>query len=142
MIHPHRRHHGLARLAPLVAAGGLLLAAGCGSSGATVSGAPASPDTLSPVKSGTVKVSAVDNYFQDQDITVTAGSKVVWTNLGRNDHNIKTVDAGDFGVDTKGFGPGASYAATLSTPGTYHYYCTIHGTAERGMVGTIQVVAP
>ena len=67
---------------------------------------------------------------------------MVWTNLGRNDHNVKPVDGGDFGVDTSAFDPGASYAATFSTPGTYHYYCTIHGTTDRGMIGTVQVVAP
>ena len=79
--------------------------------------------------------------FKADTITVTAGAKVTWTNAGRNDHNIKPVDTGQFGVDTGSFKPGSTYTATFSTPGTYHYYCSIHGTKERGMIGTVEVVS-
>jgi plastocyanin len=30
----------------------------------------------------------------------------------------------------------------FDTPGTYVYFCTIHGTASAGMFGTIVVTAP
>ena len=76
-----------------------------------------------------------------ETVTVTAGSTVTWTNAGRNDHNVKPVDAGAFGVDATAFEPGATYAATFTTPGTYHYYCSIHGTKDRGMIGTVEVVS-
>ena len=143
MTHPLTRHRGVARAAALVVAGGLLLAGGCGkASGASMSDGPSPAETLAPVQSGAVKVVAIDNYFKDDVVTVTAGSKVVWTNVGRNDHNVTASDGGDFAVETKDFHPGASATATFSTPGTYHYYCTIHGTGAKGMTGTIQVVAP
>ena len=122
-------------LVALAATAGLLLA-GCG----TDAGASKASDRAP--QSGQIAVSAADNSFRDQDITITAGSKVTWSNDGRNDHNVKPVDGGDFGVDTKDFKPGATYQATFSTPGTYHYYCTIHGTADKGMVGSVEVVAP
>ena len=141
--HPLRRRTGVVRTAALVAVvGGLAVAGGCGSSSASVQSAPASVDTLAPVQSGVVKVAAIDNYFKDADVTVTAGSKVVWTNLGRNDHNVKSTEGTDIAVETSAFHPGASATVTFSTPGTYHYYCSIHGTADKGMVGTVQVVAP
>ena len=143
MSHPLTRHRGAARAAALVVAGGLLLAGGCGkNSGASMADGPSPSETLAPVQTGAVKVVAIDNYFKDDVVTVTAGSKVVWTNTGRNDHNVRATDGGDFAVETKDFHPGASATVTFSTPGTYHYYCTIHGTADKGMTGTIQVVAP
>ena len=127
-----------------LAAGTLLLATGCGAdaAGAKHAAGPTETTTLAPVQSGLVKVGAVDNFFKADTVTVTAGSKVSWTNAGRNDHNVTPVDGTAFGVGTADFKPGESYTATFATPGTYHYFCTIHGTNNRGMVGTIEVVAP
>jgi plastocyanin len=124
----------------------MVLVAGCSSADGSMPQAErATSDpsgTIAPVQSGVVKVAAVDNNFKAGEITVEVGSKVVWTNAGRNDHNVTPVDGGGFGVEAKDFKPGAGYAATFTEPGTYHYYCTIHGTSDRGMVGTVQVVAP
>jgi plastocyanin len=39
------------------------------------------------------------------------------------------------------FQPGDEYRHVFSEPGEYRYYCTIHGTAEVGMVGTVVVGA-
>ena len=123
-----------------VVAVGALLLAGCGvDKTAAASRDGEAPTSAAAAQSGDVAVGAVDNVFKAETITVTAGSKVTWTNAGRNDHNIKPADAGDFGVDTAAFKPGATYTATFSTPGTYHYYCSIHGTKDRGMVGTVEV---
>ena len=124
-----------------------VLLAGCGAdhvAGATGSGGTAGSDGASsdaPVQTGQVAVTAVDNSFRTESVTVTAGSTVTWTNAGRNDHNVKPVDAGAFGVDATAFGPGATYASTFTTPGTYRYYCSIHGTQDRGMIGTVEVVS-
>jgi plastocyanin len=116
---------------------GLGLAA-CGSSG---DGA-ASTDTLAPVQSGAVAIAAEDNNFVPQQVTVTEGSEVTFTNEGRNQHNVVAVGATPFSVETASFEPGESFAWKASKPGTYQYYCSIHGTATAGMTGTIQVVAP
>jgi plastocyanin len=140
----HRRRRTLAGALSLTLAG-LVLATGCGSTSGRhqPNGAPVATttSTIGPVQSGDIAVAAIDNNFKAENITVTAGSKVTWTNTGRNDHNVKPVDGGDFGVDTAGFKPGVSYTATFATPGTYRYFCSIHGTTARGMVGTVQVVA-
>lgn len=126
-----------------VAVGALLLA-GCGAdkaASATSNDATSTSDAPAGAQSGAVAVTAVDNSFKAETVTVTAGSTITWTNVGRNDHNVKPVDAGDFGVDTAAFTPGTTYSATFSTPGTYRYYCTIHGTKDRGMIGTVEVVS-
>jgi plastocyanin len=119
-----------------------LLLAGCGSTGSSASanGNAAVPAPEPAAQSGEVAVGAVDNSFKAETITITAGTKVTWTNAGRNDHNIKPVDGGDFGVDVADFKPGATYTATFDSPGTYPYYCSIHGTKDRGMIGTVEVV--
>ncbi|MGZ4680964.1 MAG: cupredoxin domain-containing protein [Acidimicrobiales bacterium] len=124
-----------------VAVGAVLLG-GCGADHAAgAAGAAGSTGSVPSAQSGAVAVTAVDNSFKAETITVTAGSTVTWTNAGRNDHNIKPVDAGDFGVDAAVFKPGATHAATFATPGTYHYFCSIHGTKDRGMIGTVEVVS-
>jgi plastocyanin len=126
-----------------VAVGALLLG-GCGaekSASATSNAVAPTAGDDAAAQSGAVAVTAVDNSFKGETVTVTAGSTITWTNAGRNDHNIKTVDAGEFGVDATAFKPGSTYAATFTTPGTYHYYCSIHGTKDRGMVGTVEVVS-
>jgi plastocyanin len=139
----HRRPGRTTAVALSLSLAALVLGSGCGSdhNATASSGTTQPPGTLAPVQSGAVKVSAVDNNFQAQDITVTAGSTVTWTNAGRNDHNVTPTEGSAFGVATDAFKPGASYTATFSQPGTYHYFCSIHGTAARGMVGTVTVVA-
>jgi plastocyanin len=117
---------------------GLGLAA-CGSSGGT---GAASKGTLAPVQSGAVTVAAEDNNFVPQTLTVAEGTEVTFTNEGRNQHNVLAVEDTPFSVETASFEPGDSYRWKASKPGTYRYYCSIHGTATAGMTGTIEVVAP
>ena len=69
---------------------------------------------------------------------VAAGTEVVWTNVGRNDHDIEAAD-GSWGVGKELFGPGETYSHVFTEPGEVTYYCTIHGTANAGMVGTVVV---
>ena len=45
----------------------------------------------------------------------------------------------DWGVDIAEFAPGDVYQHVFTTPRTYAYYCTLHGTATAGMVGTVVV---
>ena len=115
-----------------------LLSSSCGGS----SSASPSDKTLAPVQSGEVSISAGDNFFAPDVVTVTEGTQVTFTNQGRNQHNVLSVGETPFSVETASFEPGQSYTWTATTPGTYQYYCSIHGNATAGMTGTIQVVAP
>ena len=91
------------------------------------------------VEGVTVEVEAVDNSFRPENIEVPAGTEVVWTNKGRNEHNVLHVDGDDWGVEVEDFQPGASYSHTFDEAGVYRYYCSIHGTTDAGMIGTIVV---
>ena len=92
-------------------------------------------------------MSAIDNTFVPRSIIITAGTLVVFTNKGRNPHNI--VPAGDpkattWGVLESGFRPRSAYSRVFDLPSSTAliYYCTIHGSPTAGMFGTITVVAP
>lgn len=108
----------------------------------TGSGAP-TPDTVAP-NGESVEVQALDNTFRPETIEITAGTEVVFTNVGRNEHNVLPADVapgemGEWGVATEDFPPRAEYRHVFTRPGTYAYYCSIHGTADVGMIGTVLV---
>ncbi len=85
-----------------------------------------------------VAASAKDNVFDPQTITIPAGTTVTWTNSGAVPH---TVTADDKKFDSGLLNPGQSFSQTFDTPGTYGFYCTLHGAPGTGMFGTI-VVTP
>ena len=106
-------------------------------------GAVAAPtdEATEPAEPGeTVAVKALDNTFIEDSVDVAAGTEVVWKNGGRNDHDIVPVaDDESWGVGIEAFHPGDEYSHVFTEPGEYAYYCTIHGTADVGMTGTIIV---
>jgi len=118
----------------LFAALGVLALVGCSGGGGESS--------VELVEGVEIGVLAVDNFFKDEVVSVEAGTEVVWENKGRNDHNIIPVETGDFGVEIEEFTPGDVYSYRFTEPGTYPYYCSLHGNEEVGMIGTIEVTAP
>ena len=87
-----------------------------------------------------VTVDAADNDFRPQYVTVRAGTKITFDNVGRNLHNVVSVDDSFVSVDTPSFHPGDTKTITFGTAGDFPYYCTLHGTPTRGMTGAIRVV--
>ena len=132
-----------------------LLVTGCGSGGSATSTDNAAA-TSTTVDTGVdlskatfvddtdqkkVEVDAVDNNFRDQYITIKAGTTVVFTNAGRNQHNVLPVVPGAFKqAETDDFEPGTSYSVTFDEVGDDPYYCSLHGTTTKGMTGAIRVV--
>jgi plastocyanin len=115
------------------AGGGLSSSSGGSEEGTTV------PEDVVAIDTDPADVTALDNTFNDEAIRVHAGTTVRWTNRGRQDHDIAPAEGHDWGADVGDFAPGAIYEHTFDNPGTYNYYCTIHGTASRGMVGVVVV---
>lgn len=100
---------------------------------------PTTPGSVAP-SGEEVEIQAVDNTFRPEEIEIAAGTAVRWENGGRNDHNIVPVDdTADWGVAVADFAPGDVYERVFVTPGEYPYYCSLHGTADFGMIGTIVV---
>ena len=108
-----------------------------------------------PANGEVVNIQALDNSFRPVDFEIAAGTEVMFDNRGRNDHNIlpDTVkdDAGltallasdtsptAWGVASTDFVPGDTYSHLFNVPGTYNYYCSIHGAPGAGMYGTLVV---
>ena len=97
------------------------------------------PDDVVEMDGTEVEVDSLDNTFRVQNIQVAPGATVVWTNVGRNDHDVLPVEGDDWGAEVEDFGPGDVYEHTFDEPGVYPYYCSIHGTTTAGMVGTVVV---
>jgi plastocyanin len=97
------------------------------------------PDDAVVITTDPAPVSALDNSFMPENIQVRAGTEVVWTNKGRNEHDALHVDGGDWGVEVDDFQPGDVYSHTFDEPGVYRYYCSIHGSTDAGMIGTVVV---
>ncbi|MGB3410247.1 MAG: plastocyanin/azurin family copper-binding protein [Microthrixaceae bacterium] len=135
-----------------VAAGvcALILVSGCGSSDASAkasdkaSGASDTEETVNwtdKTGQGAVEIDARDNSFNAKFVTVSPGTKVTFDNKGRNPHNVIAVDKGKFEtVEVQDFQPGDTDVRTFDEPGEYAYYCSLHGTPTKGMVGRIKVV--
>ena len=122
--------------------------AGCGrtSDGTAETTTPdptTSTDGVAAAPNGdTVTVQALDNSFRPETIEISVGTQVLFDNRGRNEHNVLPVDESqDWGVQVGGFQPGDTYTYVFTTPGEYQYFCSIHGTADVGMTGTIIVSA-
>jgi plastocyanin len=84
-------------------------------------------------------VSVVNNSFSPSTLTVTAGTEVVWTWApGAIDHNVRPA-----GTEPPRSGDPVNapmtYRHTFNTPGTYIYFCEVHGSTTFGMRGTIIV---
>jgi plastocyanin len=77
-------------------------------------------------------VTIVDFAFQPGAVVVTPGTTVSWFNAGAAPHTVSS-PAGGF--DSGTLGPGGSYSVTLSTAGSYGYFCAIHPS----MTGSVTV---
>jgi plastocyanin len=96
-------------------------------------------DDVTLVEGVEAPVQVLDNTFRPEEVEVAAGTEVVWDNGGRNDHNVLPVEGDDWGVEAADFEPNDTYRHRFTEPGTYPYYCSLHGTTTKGMVGTIVV---
>ena len=89
----------------------------------------------------TVGVQARDNSFVKPYIEISAGTKVDFTNKGRNQHNvIPTTDGAFAEIPADAFQPKDEGSVTFTVPGDYAYYCSLHGTTTKGMIGAIRVL--
>lgn len=98
------------------------MAAGCGGD----SSGPAEPNS----------VSVRDNSFSPGSLSVTNGTTVTWRWNGSSQHNVTWVVAGAPNSATQSSG---TYTRNFTSPGSYAYYCSIHGSPTSGMRGTVVV---
>lgn len=92
-------------------------------------------DSSAPKRPLRVERITIGNFvFVPSTVTVPAGTELVWTNEDDVPHIVIGVDK-DSPIRSQPLDTGDRYSVTLSMPGTYRYFCTIHPH----MVGTIIV---
>lgn len=88
-----------------------------------------------------VQVDARDNVFKEQHIQISVGTTVTFKAAGRNQHNVLPVEDGAFpAIEADDFEPGTEVDLKFEEAGDYPYYCSLHGTTTKGMIGAIRVV--
>jgi plastocyanin len=119
-----------------------LVGAGCGDDPAAAPAVDLSGKSFDiETSKADVEVDALDNQFTPPYIEVSRGTTVGFTNKGRNQHNVLPAEQGAFSpIETAMFAPDASAELTFDQVGDYPYYCSLHGTTTKGMVGAIRVV--
>lgn len=137
-------------IAAAVAVSGALVACGSSSNSAPTPNRTTSTSlALSrPGPDGTVVVIVQDNVFTPHRIRVPAGTTVRWFNQGFSPHRIAPSDPNQdfhglggvgFGVPADRFHERDDYRFTFTTPGTYDYYCSIHGLSHSRMWAVVEV---
>jgi len=81
---------------------------------------------------------SINNFaFSPQQITVSQGTTVTWTNQDSVAHTVVS-DAGAPGTfSSDPLSQGSSFTFTFTKPGTYTYHCSIHPS----MTGTVTVTS-
>lgn len=107
-------------------------------SGGVVEVSAAEFDQLEAGETPTVQRVLLQEFtFQPQDLTVVAGTTVIWVNQDGAPHNVTFVDGS---VTSDNFFQGEAFEITFEEPGVYPIYCTLHGNPTSGMIGTVTVV--
>ncbi len=115
---------------------GLAVLASCGE----LAPGPVVDPVAAPAPPGVVQVLALDNRFIPEITSVPAGSRIVFVNRGRNEHNIIPSRGGSgWGIGEDEFVNGFRYEAAFNATGTAYYFCDIHGDAFSGMIGQINI---
>lgn len=127
------------RTLKVLAAVAVLAAAGVACSGSDNGGAiQTPPPSSSSPASNAVKIDATTAIkFVPPAVTVKVGQQVIWTVVGATPHDVKASSGATFNSGT--LNEGQTFTQTFNTPGTIHYFCTIHGAAL--MSGTITVTS-
>jgi plastocyanin len=96
----------------------------------------ASASSASSGKTRVIKIG--DDYYSPAKVTVKKGTKVKWSWLdGNADNHDVRLKSGPKGVKKFKSALAASdysYSKTLSVPGTYKIYCSLHATMKATIV--------
>lgn len=86
-----------------------------------------------PALAADVAVEIANLTFGPQNLTVKAGTTVIWTNKDDMPHTVVSPNT----FRSKTLDTGGTYSFTFTTPGTYKYFCSLHPP----MIGTVVVEA-
>lgn len=124
----------------MVAAALSLTVLGCAKDEAATSTADESTTTTVAVNSGEVVeiTSVAGKYaFEPEAKTVKVGDAVIWKNIDATKHTVTATAGQAVTFKSPTMATDAEYVQTFTEPGSYTYFCSIHGVEK--MSGTIEV---
>ena len=106
-------------------------------SAAGLAGSPQTFTSTATQAAGGSTVTVVNNQFQPATLTVAAGTNVsfVW-GAGAAQHSINPEAPNTIPSDPAISNAPHTYSVTFNTPGTYRYYCSVHGDVGTGGIPT------
>ena len=93
------------------------------SNGQSAQEATAGSSALNAPQTGHAVVKITDAAFDPVTVTILAGTKVIWSNEGKLNHNV-TPDAG--GPSSGTIKPGVTATHMFPQQGTFHYHDRLH----------------
>lgn len=101
-------------------------------------------DSTDPGTGGTPAANQVfmqGSGFNPITRTITSGTNLTWVNKDGFTHNVQSssVPGGATSFSSGAIGVNGTFQVTLTVPGTYEYFCSLHGTASTGMHATVTV---
>jgi plastocyanin len=108
-----------------------IILAGCSGQQTTARPGDGSAATDQQSRGGRETIDIVDFAFAPDAVEVPAGTTVTWTQSGASRH---TVDFAD-GEESGDLAPGATFARTFDTAGSFTYVCFFHPS----MTGSVTV---
>ena len=105
------------------------------------------PGTSRNVAPSIERVRIVDTAFQPEDLTVGVRSTIVWKQIGLQAHSVTAADESFDSSPScspirtdKCLGEGDDFSVEFTEPGSYDYFCRVHGLPDgTGMTGIITV---
>ena len=116
-----------------------LIVAACGGSDGGDPGGPDPSPTPAPVQTTTIRlITSGGNRFEPANVEVPVGATVtfVWES---GFHDVTSAGSPSFQSSGNPVSPPKTFPVTFTQPGTYTFFCSVHGTATSGMRGTITV---
>ena len=93
---------------------------------AAMAAAAAAPAAASRPTTNSARAVTISNFtFAPATITVRAGEEVTWVNEDDAPHTVLGSDPGS-PLKSPALDTGDKYAAKLTQPGTYEYFCSLH----------------
>lgn len=122
--------------------------AGAQSAQAVVAGADGSPVKFTATAAGPgggpapvgieLRDDGGNNRFEPASVTIPVGTTVTWTWVS-GFHNVVPNGTPGFTGSGQPVSAPHTFSQTFDTPGTYLYFCVVHGSPTAGMRGTIVV---
>lgn len=96
-------------------------------------------DSVDATDQPSVNVEIDDFIYKTTRLTVSKGTTVIWTNVGRVQHDVtSTTNSPKQGLSSDLMRNGESYSFKFDEIGTYQYFCSPHPTQMRAVVEVVE----